>query len=497
MMNPKDRENPRIRNKEGKRMIIHPFLFALYPVLFLYANNIEEVYLPQPVFPLLLALLFAATWWGGLFLVVRDKVKSALISTLFIFLFFAYGHTFDQLKFLGQAFNLDIPRDFYLLPLFFILWAILFYRIKKTQKSLKTLTTFLNIISLGLVLFNTFNISLFEMKRAQSSSFKAHPQEKAERAAIPSEDLDLKKSPLPDIYYIILDEYAALGTIKDLYGYDGSAFAQGLRELGFFIATGSRTRYNLTEKSLASSLNMDYLPDQADCYAMIRDNRVVDILKQAGYKIINFPVKAESVFTRSDLVFDFSPEKKSTWINDFYMTLFKTTMLRVLYEWFINEKYYSYYFREKILYILHQLESLPPLKGPKFVHAHIVCPHWPFVFDRDGGLVDPRHLTDVKNKKYYLDQYIFISAKIKHLAEVLIKKSPSPPVIVVQSDHGPRGFGPGGGYYQLEVGNEWQRIFNAYYLPGKNHRGLYPSISPVNTFRLIFNHYLGTAYPLL
>ncbi|UCH97225.1 MAG: hypothetical protein JSV88_10345 [Candidatus Aminicenantes bacterium] len=476
-----------------KKLILHPILFAVYPILFLYAHNIKEVHISQVFFPLLFAAGFAFLLWGSLFLVVRDKVKSAVITTLFTFLFFSYGHIFDQVKLIGHVFNLDIPRHFYLMPLFFILWGFLFYLVKKTKKNLKTITTFLNIIALILVLYNAFNITFFEIKKARSpDTFKANLRE------MQMNRLDtLEKSQLPDIYYIILDEYAALSTIKTMYNYDSSAFAQELRELGFYIAGESQTRYKMTEQSLASSLNMCHLKKGDDFYGMIRDNRVVEILKKTGYKIITFPVKDEALFTGSDLVFNFSEEKKSTWINDFYMTLLKTTMLKILYELYINEKYYSYYYRKKTLYIFEQLETLPRLKGPKFVYAHIVSPHWPFVFDREGGPVDPRHFSDIKNKKYYLDQYIFINKKLKHLVEALMDQSPLPPVIVVQSDHGPRGFGPGGGYYQLDVGDEWKRIFNAYYLPGKNYEGLYPSISPLNTFRLIFNLYFNTDYPLL
>jgi hypothetical protein len=37
-------------------------------------------------------------------------------------------------------------------------------------------------------------------------------------------------------------------------------------------------------------------------------------------------------------------------------------------------------------------------------------------------------------------------------------------------------------------------ILTAYYLPGKDHSALFPEISPVNAFRLIFNLYFGTSY---
>ena len=45
----------------------------------------------------------------------------------------------------------------------------------------------------------------------------------------------------------------------------------------------------------------------------------------------------------------------------------------------------------------------------------------------------------------------------------------------------------------------WERlsIFNAYYLPGGGNEKLYPEISPVNTFRIVFNHYFDTNFEIL
>lgn len=40
-------------------------------------------------------------------------------------------------------------------------------------------------------------------------------------------------------------------------------------------------------------------------------------------------------------------------------------------------------------------------------------------------------------------------------------------------------------------------ILNAYYLPGADPASLYAAISPVNTFRVIFNQYFGGNYPML
>lgn len=40
-------------------------------------------------------------------------------------------------------------------------------------------------------------------------------------------------------------------------------------------------------------------------------------------------------------------------------------------------------------------------------------------------------------------------------------------------------------------------ILNSYYLPGCDYSQLYDSITPVNTFRMVLNHYFGTDYEIL
>ena len=44
---------------------------------------------------------------------------------------------------------------------------------------------------------------------------------------------------------------------------------------------------------------------------------------------------------------------------------------------------------------------------------------------------------------------------------------------------------------------ERMAIFNAYYLPEYCRSGLYPTTTPVNTFRIILNSCLGTTFELL
>jgi len=88
--------------------------------------------------------------------------------------------------------------------------------------------------------------------------------------------------------------------------------------------------------------------------------------------------------------------------------------------------------------------------------------------------------------KGYRNQAAFLSTQLVEAMSTLLADSPRPPIIVIQGDHGP----------WLQTGSDQFKILNAYYLPGHNDL-LYPTISPVNTFRLIFDTYLGADYPLL
>ena len=70
------------------------------------------------------------------------------------------------------------------------------------------------------------------------------------------------------------------------------------------------------------------------------------------------------------------------------------------------------------------------------------------------------------------------------------------PIIVIQADHG-----PGSMLYwsDPEESNLHERmaIFNAYYFPDQDYEMLKQSITPVNTFRIIFNQFFNAHYRIL
>jgi hypothetical protein len=151
------------------------------------------------------------------------------------------------------------------------------------------------------------------------------------------------------------------------------------------------------------------------------------------------------------------------------------------------------------LYALDELPKVPDLPGPKFVFAHILLPHKPFVFGPDGQfleLASPYSLNEdtatsneVRYEVGYRWQVEYLNKRVAPVLQHIIANSAVPPIIIVQGDHGP-----------TEKHSSRQArltILNAYFLPGGGEKALYPSITPVNTFRVIFDTYFGSQLGLL
>jgi hypothetical protein len=139
--------------------------------------------------------------------------------------------------------------------------------------------------------------------------------------------------------------------------------------------------------------------------------------------------------------------------------------------------------RERIIFAFDKLGELGDVQGPKFVFAHIFAPHEPYVLGPDGETLD----ADISKVEGYPLQVQYVNRRVFEAVEKILAASEIPPIIVIQGDHGSYHTNP----------TERMTITNAYYLPNGGDQLLYPTITPVNTFRLIFNYYFGGDYELL
>jgi len=473
-------------------VVFYPLLFAVFPILFLYTYNIAETSLNDVWLPLVISVAAALVLWAGLSLILRSLSKAGFATAIFLVFFFSYGRLYDGLNYLGVF----VPKHAYLLPAMLFIWGYCVYFISRSRRDFRITTRMLNIVAVVLIAINLFNIGSYQVKLAGLGDVT--PAETSETTADNTTELNT----LPDIYFIILDEYAHPDTMKEYYDYDNSQFIESLEDKGFFIASESRTRTLHTPQIVAQILNMEYLDDEPWSEATYRKmaySRVADSLKAHGYRYIYFGHVYDIdrwdsyMEDNADLYFNYYVEAATIWVSEFQEILWNTTMLKPFYYHLVGNQYENAW-RRQILYTLEHLKAMPEVASPKFVYAHIFCPHPPWLFGPQGEYVDRANWANFEDKQFHLGQYIFISGEIERVVDVLLKKSEMPPIIILQSDHGIRPWHmptvDGGNY-------EWQKILNAMYLPGMDYEQLSESISPVNTFRLIFNQYFGADYPLL
>jgi hypothetical protein len=89
---------------------------------------------------------------------------------------------------------------------------------------------------------------------------------------------------------------------------------------------------------------------------------------------------------------------------------------------------------------------------------------------------------------------MYTNKSVTELIDRIKAESKQPPIIIVQSDHGPNLVGGirGPDARALRFAN-----FAAYLLPGATEPVMPRDTAPVNQFRYLFNHYFNAGLPIL
>ena len=310
-----------------------------------------------------------------------------------------------------------------------------------------------------------------------------------------------------DIYYIILDGYARADTLANYYGFDNAPFLDGLRARGFQVSQASNANYYWTFLSLASSLNFEYMQpmlgaafdpastDPGSAYQLLRDNRAAKFLQARGYRFVQLQSTWDGTGT-NPFADEFIPCDAGLFESEYLRAIADASWLRALNARASMDVANCH---------LHNLETLAEQAkkpGPKFVFTHFVQPHHPYLFDREGHVLRRANLSDQfqfqkrlwEQRQPYRDQLIYMNGRITTVIDRLVAESARPPIIILQSDHGPN----------LLTGlplPEQRRIrmanLAAFYLPGAPGKLMPDDETPVNQFRRIFNQYFNAGLPLL
>lgn len=492
-----------------KKVPLYPFFFASFSVLSLYARNMIEVDAGVLLRPLLFSLTSGILVYGILRLVLRNWEKAAVVTAFLFLLFNSYGlvyQYFEQVPVLSGI----LGRHRYLLVIYTLLLAAGIYGLVFKLKSPQVLFAPLLVMGLFLVVFPLVQIGIFAVRSEISSQASSALAQEAQTLA--PDDLEH----LPDVYFIVLDSYTRSDALQTYYSYDNSSFTGGLRDQGFYVANCSRSNYGYTQGSLISALNLDYLdalyarmaemdPPTTDINVLLKESLVRQQLEQLGYQTVAFETGYEwSRLSDADIFLSVTEDSLQVQqaLKPFEAMYIKSTALLPVSDIFfrsqVNEfRNPNYPYCDHIECERFLLDQLPRLSKysdqPIFVFAHVLIPHVPFVFDASGEIVtDPGFysgekagpINDAYQAEGYINQVEFISSQMLAITKQILEQSSEPPVIVIMGDHG-------------FLDENRYMILNAYYLPDQNYSELYPGITPVNSFRIIFNQYFGGDYDLL
>lgn len=470
------------------------FLFLLPPFFVLHGFRenfdfipVKDAFLLTAVYIGVSILLSLLCW-----LLYRNFIKANLVAFFIMAFNFFFGSAHDLLKKIVPG--SFITKYTFILPAAAILFIILLIVLKKRKSPLFKLSYYLNILLVVLLLTDSF-LLIGKIINREKASY-----------AIPEGFAGCNNCPKPDIYFILADEYAGNKELKDLFQFDDSLFIDQLAGLNFHTVPQSYSNYNYTPFSVASMLNMDYLdlegkdrnkPDLTYCYELIRDNKLLQFLRSDGYNFYNYSVfdfEGQPARTRET----FLPVRTRLITAQTFLSRFdKEIRFNLVSRWRSKKNLKIITYNNKInnenIYDLTWKLAEQRTAKPKFVYAHLMMPHYPYYFDRNGKEQAFETLLEgnQSNKQAYIEYLQYSNKKLIELVEHILRSSASPPIIVLAGDHGFRHFTEPveSKYYFLNL--------VSVHLPSKNYQGFSDSLSGVNLFRAVLNAQYGQQLPFL
>ncbi len=490
--------------------LFQPIGLAIAQILAFCAANVGEVGIQDATRSLYLVGLFVTLTWLLLWLPCRGPRRAALVTSLLVFAFWSarpIAHWAAE----GLGARVE-PVAAAVAAVLAVLVVVAGWRLARAKRDPVGLCRVVDAMSVVSVAVPITTLLLAASHGAGAA---------VRSASTPADlsDFARRGETRPDIYWIVLDAYGRDDLLAEHFGIERGLGAR-LADRGFFVAQESRTNYTSTLHALPSVLNYDYIQDlfpagnygKAALIGLTKRNRLLRQVSRAGYKTISYDTGIElsqfrhvDEFIRPPAGFEIQGIEFRP--NYFERGLIGTTLIDLYLR---RSRSLSEYTRHRVR-VLHALNDLPRhAHDPEaaFVFAHILSPHEPFVFGRHGEDVSPRDQTYRLNAIFedpelpeapghvgptyaarYADQARYVGDLVIEAIDEILAAAPDS-IIIVQGDHGPYGFSP-------NIRKARAEILNAYHLPGDGEMELYPSISPVNTGRILMRRYFDEELPLL
>ena len=491
------------------RTSLHPFLFAAFPPLFLYARNLETVSRGELIPPLLLEAALTLGVWAVLYRIRSARRALPILFSLFWIGFFLYGPCERNILLILEK-NPGLAR-----PLLFFLWwtaygLMVFFliRSKRDLGSLNAAFTAAGAVLVGLQLLRL--LGGWIAAPASPSPDHIHRFPAPARIGHPGYR--------PSIFFLVADAYGRADALQTGYGFDAGPTLREWEAMGFKVLPRARANYSQTVPSLASCLNGEYIQrllpgpvcSRAGVTHLLKYNALFPALRSLGYRIAVIP----SGYGPTEIPSDEQIPVPVVQLTEFQSTLCNYTPLPWITTFIPVFDQYDLH-RKRLNRTFDSLKDLARRPGPWFVFVHILFPHAPFVYDAKGRSVDPPYAFSLNDDPQsmgfpghsveefraayiagYRAQLPAANLRLTQTLKGILHNAPEPPVIFLLADHG-----PSGRYDPRSLENtfldERFGILWAYYAPPRFPLHYPDDSTPVNLFRRLLSDGFGFPTPPL
>lgn len=391
----------------------------------LWLPNMERVPYEEalPTLAASAALGLAATFGFGLAL--RDRIRGGLVAGI-LAAFLLYGPT--ALSFLASEAATGAG-----LALLAVGAVALARRLPNDRAALLTANRKLNLLLLPVVL-GVGGVAFAEQGKLES----ARPS-----GSVFAPFAGAAAAGGPDVWHIVFDRYGNGETLRRVYGYDNRPFLDALRARGFAVEEQAYANYQRTAHSVASTLNGAYLdrlagagPKQHDwvpLYRALGDNGALRFFEAAGYETVFAgtwwtPTRRSAIADRN--------------INHRAMPELGRRLLdQSAAGWTLRALGLPYgdaridqCERERVKF--ERLRATAGLDRRKYVFAHFLVPHPPYVINPDGSCRSLAEAEAASRRDNYLAQLEYTNRETLKLVDAILA-GPRAAAIVLHADEGP------------------------------------------------------------
>lgn len=448
---------------------LYPILVSILPTHAIYSNNkiqISSKHYLESIIYLSIISIFSCTILNFF---IKNLYLTALVYSILFYLLHKANKFYIYISI--KYFKYTILNNIVYSCFYLIFCTIIGFFLYSIFKNID-LYLFSKIIFYCLLIVNF--LSFMNSLSSQTNS---------EKENLIKKEINIEKQKnFPNIYHIILDCHIGFG-IKE---YFDEEFFNALKERGFYNIKNFKSNYNMTQLSMPSIMNMDYIHNliktkeitnipPSITFPLYNNNVVFHSLKNLGYEInITVDPSLDNIFKSNDI-----KNKKAKSINQ----ILRLICFYSLFHFNLSSLKITRKIIKKQFKIFKNLCNKAQNKQKSYNLIHLLAPHLPYLYDEKGN---ENNIKKAFMSESYSPYLKYINKQVIQAIDDIQKNMDSNSIIVIHGDHGLH-FTP----------NKEHNTLCSIYLPNKNYDQIPTDLSSVNLFRLIFNKIFNTKLELL